>query len=325
MFSIGIDLGGTKAAGALVSAKGQVLKEIKIQLQINSQQSVTAKKKHLQTILVELTKVLATEGKIKAQICGIGLISAGPLNVDRGILIHPANLKGFGLYPIVKEFQEGLKKAGLKFPVFFQNDAIGAAFGERWVGGARGLETFAVVTVGTGIGTGVIFNGRPCQSEGMGSEFGHLIVDFNRAQISGVSFKKKESRRSALESMKRGTVEGLASGTALFERARNELDLEGENLEEILKFHKSALNPLFEEASYALAALFYNLSMGLHLQKILISGGMVKIQKRFLPKAIQIYQNWIKARNPAFYCPVQVAKLKDRAGLLGAACLPFTQ
>jgi glucokinase len=117
----------------------------------------------------------------------------------------------------------------------------------------------------------------------------------------------------------------LASGTALVERARDELGLKGKNLEEMLMLDDRPLRPLFKEASFALAALFYNLSMGLHLQKILISGGMVKIQERFLPKAIQVYRAWIKARNPAFECPIEVAKLGDRAGFFGAAYLPFNR
>ena len=233
------------------------------------------------------------------------------MNVQAGELIHPSNFPGWKKFKIVNELQSALATSSWKPKIYFQNDAIAAAFAEKWIGAAHDCKSFVVITIGTGIGTGVIFNGLPCQTEGMGSEWGHLLVDVKGRQQSGASIVDH-------------TVEGIASGTALIKRARA-LGFTGTSVEELVIANK--LNDkykfLFEDMAWALASLCYSLSMGFHLDKILFSGGLIKIKDLYWAQTRKHYAELINEKNPAFRAPLEVARAGNKAGVLGAASLPY--
>jgi glucokinase len=318
-FSIGIDLGGTKIAAGLVNPQGRILKET-IRPSLPGGRSITPSQqlRYIIKTLAEVTEELSlsipgtTRAARLARLSGIGLASAGPMNVTEGKLIHPANFAGWKVVPIVDLLRTELKKKHILSKVIFQNDAIAAALGEGWLGSAKGCETYVVVTVGTGIGSGVILNGKPAQSGGMGSEWGHIIVD-----TAEVARRPKEAYHA--------TVEGLASGTGMFHLAQTkgftgasmpELGVAAQNGDEL------ALE-IFDGAARALAILFYNLSLGFHLEKIVVTGGLMHVSDLFLPKARQLYKVLITQKNREFLAPVVKAQLLNNAGLIGAARLPF--
>jgi len=223
--------------------------------------------------------------------------------VERGELVHPANYPGWKTVPIRRLVEEKIRSSGFKTRVRFQNDAIAAALAEAWVGGAKNMKSICVVTVGTGIGTGVLLNGRPCQSRGMGSEFGHTYFDFGQGP---------------------STVEKAASGTALIRRARD-LGFKGESVEEILAQGDSKYDVLFEDMARALACLCYNLSIGFNLETIFFSGGLLKIKDKYFAATKKQYRQMIRGFNPAFECPLVIAKTKTQAGVIGAGALWFTE
>ena len=330
-YTIGIDLGGTKVAAALVNTQGKIIGESRRQTVppwLSSQDPRTLKKKasptnvkkHIEYVInamadaaYEVAEPLLRRGAAgRKQLIGIGLASAGPMKIDKGTLDYPSNFKGWKLVPIVSLLQKALKKVGLDCPLHFQNDAIAAALGEGWIGSAKNCSTYAMITVGTGIGTGVIFNGRPAQSGGMGSEWGHMMV-------------RADGIKGSPESYNARSVEGLASGTGLLHRAK-ERGFRGEQTRDLVAAAREgdelALD-LFTDASEALAALFYSLSLGFHPEKFIVSGGMLPARDLFLPQAIEIYQKMMRLKNPLFLAPVQVAKLGTAAGVIGAARLPM--
>lgn len=311
-YTIGLDLGGTKLASSLVRSDGKMISSQK--------DSVVALKalenvKKSQALMIELMiqhclfyfknfPEFTNSKKFK----GIGLASAGPLNVEKGELIDPSNFPLWKKFTIVKKLEEALKKSKRPSKVYFQNDAVAAALAEGWTGAAKGLSSYAVITVGTGIGTGVIFNHRPVQSRGMGSEFGHLIVD----QSGSTSFYRK-------------TVEGIASGTALVQRANTEFNFPCQQVEEIVDALsvRPDLLKLFEDAAVALASLCFNLSIGFNLEKILFSGGLSQVSHLYMDRLHEKYKENINSFNTSFKAPLQMAKTGNRAGTLGAARLPY--
>mgnify|MGYP001093710552 CR=1 FL=1 len=320
--TIGIDLGGTKVATALVDASGRILAEIKLPtvprelLAFGPEDQIPPAlvRRHIKYVVETMadSAVQVLEKAPRTQkLLGVGLASAGPMNIEKGTLDHPTNIRGWKVVPLVKLLSEALAKRKIKAPVSFQNDAIAAALGEGWVGSAKGCETYVVVTVGTGIGTGVIFNGRPAQSRGMGSEWGHMFVDCRGLQ--------GETRNYEYH-----TAEGLASGKWLMIRAK-ERGFKGDHAGELAEAARAG-DPLalelFRESSDALASLFCSLSLGFHLEKIIISGGMLAVRDCFLPNAVSLYQSIMKSRFPEFLAPVRIAKLGARAGVIGAARLP---
>lgn len=311
-YTIGFDLGGTKLAAALVRSDGTIIDFIKVPVNLQNEGSP----KKAQTRVVSLMGDVAMDFKVRfplffsaTKFSGVGLASAGPLNVESGTLVNPTNFRGWKVVPIRQLLQQELKKRKFTAPVFFQNDAMASALAEGWVGAAKKNRSFAVVTVGTGIGSGLILNGRPCQSRGAGSEFGHVLLDLNGTQVN-------PNNRSHF------TAEGLASGTALLRRAR-ELGFKGTSVEELVMEKNLKYQPLFNDMAWALAALCYNLSIGFNLDAIYLSGGLIKIKELYLAQLKSNYKQLIRDFNPLFECPIAIAKTKNQAGVLGAAYLPY--
>lgn len=319
-FTIGIDLGGTKIATGLVDTAGRLLAMDRRPSQSPNDATLSVRRRIQYCVEEMADSVLAvlqdqagkTTRQKAARIKGIGFAAAGPLNVDRGLLVHPYNFAGWKVVPVVAHLAEALKKRDIRIPIHFQNDAIAAALGEGWVGRAKGCTSYAMITLGTGVGTGVILNGRPAQSKGMGSEWGHMMIDH------GILPEHEPDPYLA-------TVEGVASGTGLVRLARAH-GLSCLNSEE-LAIAARAGNPLalktFAQASRALAGLFYNLSIGFHLDKFVFTGGLLPIQDLFIPRAIELYRLWIDNTAPDFRAPVVTSKLGNKAGVIGAARLPY--
>ncbi|MES2964477.1 MAG: ROK family protein [Bdellovibrionota bacterium] len=323
-YTVGIDLGGTKVAAALVDGQGRIVEEARRDTvppwmkssDPRSLEKPSAKdvKRHVEYVvqaMAEAAMDCVSALPAKKKIAGVGLASAGPMDLEKGIIIQPSNFAGWKTVPLVSLLTDELKSNGLKSKVHFQNDAIAAALGEGWTGVAKGCETYAVITVGTGIGTGVIFNGRPAQSRGMGCEWGHMMTMSPGFLKDPMSFRERE-------------VEGIASGTGLAKRARA-MGLPFESAADLAKAATSGdarAKELFDGAAEALAGLFYSLSLGFNPEVFAISGGMLAIREHFLPTAIDLYRKAMKANNPAFLTKITIAKLGTKAGVVGAARLP---
>lgn len=315
-YSVGLDLGGTKLGAALVDEKGKIMafrKETILDLKRKNTPAEGQRKiVSLMADMVFEFQQKYPEFFLRNVFSGIGLASAGPLNAQTGCLINPMNFSGWKIVPIRKMLEQSLKRRGFSYPVFFQNDAIAAAFAEGWIGRAQGLKSYAAITIGTGIGTGVIFQGLPVQTHGMGSEFGHVIVE------SGLIQNPRDDLRE-------WTVEGIASGTGILRRAQN-LGFRGKEIEELVEAVQSGDHQyisLFDDAADALAVLCYNLSIGFNAEKILISGGLIKVRELYFERLKKRYNALVNAMNPAFKTNIQIAKCLNKAGVIGAAYLPI--
>jgi glucokinase len=326
-FTIGLDLGGTKVAIALVDNNGKIVKQTDRPVTPPSMPQLDPRDPykptpaeirmhidHVATVMAEGAREVADALSAKDQrlIRGIGLASAGPMDLNKGLLLNVSNMKGWAKVPIVQKLSDACKKQ--KLPVAnmgFQNDAMAAALGEGWIGRAKGANTYVMITVGTGIGTGVIFNGKPAQSAGMGSEWGHILSD-----VRGISNHTRRAYDFELE--------GMASGTGLVRQAKLR-GLDYENAQQIAddarKGKREALD-LFLACSEALAGMFFTLSLGFNPEVFAVSGGMIAIEDLFLPRAIEIYREAIRSKYPVFEKPIKISKLGTKAGVIGAARLP---
>lgn len=311
-YTIGFDLGGTKLAAALLNDQGEMLDFIKVPVDMTREKSAVKTQKRIISTIADIAsdfKRRFPKETSATNFKGIGLASAGPLNAEKGLLTNPVNYPGWKIVPIRNLVQKEIQSRGFKTVVHFQHDGTAAALAEGWVGGAKKMKSFALVTVGTGVGTGLIFNGMPAQSDGMGSEYGHTIVDLRGLQ-------KNPSK------LHHHTVEGLASGTGLLRRAK-EMGFKGQSVEELVDSGDERFQVLYQDMAWALATLCYNLSIGYNVEQIFISGGLIKIRHLYLKELKSIYKNQIRQMNPAFECKIEVAKTKNHAGVLGAGYLPY--
>ena len=164
-FVIALDLGGTNSVFGIVDSSG----EIKASTSIKTQ-AYTTVEEYVAASCQAVMTIEETGGTENIKAMGIGAPSA---NYYRGTIENAANLVwGKGIVPLAKLFED---KLGV--PVALTNDANAAALGEKWYGVAQGMNNFVEITLGTGVGSGIVVNGQLLYGcDGFAGELGHMIV-----------------------------------------------------------------------------------------------------------------------------------------------------
>lgn len=163
--AVGIDIGGTNTAFGLVDRKGTLLGKGKL-----STRDYHKAEDFVEALYNEIAMIARKQGDT-VSITGYG-IGAPMGNINRGTIEHPAGLPWKGIIPVTRLFSKYTP-----LPVIITNDANAAAVGEMIYGGARGMKNFVVITLGTGLGGGLIVNGKLVYgADGFAGEIGHTSV-----------------------------------------------------------------------------------------------------------------------------------------------------
>ena len=182
---VGVDLGGTTFTVGLVDESGKIIKKISQKTQIEE-----GKDKVIERIAKAVNDVSTTDVKY------VGIGSPGSIDRDKGIVRFSPNFPDWWDVPLAEEIK---KRTGKK--VFLENDANSFVLGEKWFGAGKCYDHIVALTLGTGIGGGVITHGKLLTgSTGIGAELGHIIIEPN-GPICGCGV--------------RGCLEAVASGTAI--------------------------------------------------------------------------------------------------------------
>src|SRR5579863_9674102 len=190
---LGVDIGGTKVAVGLVDREGTILKQGRSPMVANGTAEAALR------AVTDAIDSLAAEG-----IQSIGICAPGPLDPKTGVVLNPPNLPCWRNFPLAEKIKEKYR-----LPVRVDNDANAAALAETRWGAARGYRYVFYATIGTGIGTGIVLDGRIYEgSTGSAGEGGHMSIDY-RGPLCGCG--------------KRGCIEILAAGPAIGLRARTKL------------------------------------------------------------------------------------------------------
>lgn len=194
---VGIDLGGTSVKIGLVDDEGRPLCWHSIPTQVEQGPEEAAKR-----IGQAVREVIRQAGVGASDVVGVGLGSPGILDYRAGTMVNPTNFPGWNDFPIRQRVSD---HCGL--PVTLANDASAAAYGEFWAGAGRGFTSLLMLTLGTGVGCGVIIGDLIVEGEhGHGTECGHIIVDpSDQARVCSCG--------------QRGHLEAYASATAVVARA----------------------------------------------------------------------------------------------------------
>lgn len=197
-YFVGIDLGGTNTKFGVVDDLGQTIAFLSIPTQVPDGPEAAAAR-----IGQAVLDVIKKAGLTKEQVSAVGLASAGTMDIPGGRLMVPANLPGWNYFPIRDKVAHA---CGL--PVVFSNDATAAAFGEYWIGTGKQFDSMIMLTLGTGLGCGIIIAGKPWDGEhSHGGEYGHTIVDLMpNARICGCG--------------KAGHLEAYVSATSVIKRVQ---------------------------------------------------------------------------------------------------------
>jgi glucokinase len=204
MIAIGIDIGGTSIKGAAVDSNGRVYETFSMPFIKGEDGEVTIRK------LADIVKEYIAAHKLEKKIAGIGLGSPGSLDVKNGIVNYANNL-GWNDLHVADIMQETLP-----YPVRLTNDANAASLGEAKYGAGKSYETIIMLTLGTGVGGGIIINGKLFEgNEGKGGELGHevIVVDGEPCTCG-----------------RKGCLEAYASATALIRETKKAMRLNKRSL-----------------------------------------------------------------------------------------------
>lgn len=281
----GIELGGTKCVAILAHGPNAVIDQVTLPT-LSPDETLPA----LAALLIDW--------RARYGVSAVGIASFGPICLDRTAAryghILATNKAGWSNTNVL-----GVITAQLQVPTGIDTDVNGAALAEMRWGAGRGLEDFAYVTVGTGIGVGLIVNGRPTRGLGH-SEIGHIRVP----RLHG------DTAPSACQ-YHSDCVEGLASGSALRMR------LDGRAIEEIMPD-----DPVWEPIVDALAAMCHTLVGTAGPLRIAIGGGMPTKQQHLLSRIATRLEaslaGYMDIPTSGYIVP---PKLGDNAGPLGAISL----
>ncbi len=200
-FYLGIDLGGTNIKSGVVDDVGQPLSSVSQETEAERGPEVG-----IANLAEAGRRAVAASGVSWDDITGVGLGSPGTMDLPSGMLLEPPNLPGWNHLPIRDLLAKELKKQTV-----LQNDANAAAYGEYWAGAGRNTRSLVLFTLGTGIGCGIVEEGRIIEGRhSHGAECGHIIIQMQNArQCSCGAY---------------GHLEAYASATALVKRAIEALE-----------------------------------------------------------------------------------------------------
>lgn len=313
MHYLGVDLGGTNIVAAVLDENYNIISQSKCS---------TNCPRSYQQILTDVAKVaLDASAKVSLNIkdfayCGIG--SPGIISIQKGIIADAVNL-GFKNVPAAQFLSD---KLGI--PIILENDANAAAYGEFIAGSAKGKNNFVALTIGTGIGSGVILDKKIYRgTNGLGGELGHTVINFNGRQCScgrkgcmdvyasatGLITSTKDAMKANKNSiMWQMTKNDLATvnGMTAFVAARKE--------------DESAKSVVAEYVE-VLAICITNIVNTFQPDMISIAGGISREGEYLLePVRKQVYSQCLKTD----FLPLPelcMSKLQDNAGVIGAALL----
>ena len=311
-FAIGVDLGGTNIKVGIVSQKGKIIKKtsLKTEAEGGPQKVISQMSKGIKELL----------NKNKLKIKGIGIGSPGIVSIKKGTVENPPNLPGWGKVKLAK-----LIEKKFNFPVYIENDANVAAIGEMILGAGKKYSEFIMITLGTGVGGGIIMNKKIFRGEnGVAGEVGHTTIDYKGEQCKCGSI---------------GCIETFVGNNYLIKRVEKELHSHKDSvIWKLIDNDFNNLNPKLihaaaeENDEYAksfiiemgtqLGAALASVSNLLDISTFIIGGGVAgfgaslfdSTQQSLHARVLKTLKDRVK---------VIPAKLKNDAGIQGASSLVF--
>ena len=304
------DLGGTKLRAAHVDRKGRILAHAV--LPVRQHEGYDG--------LVRLFKETA-DLLPKVPFSQVAVASAGPLHPDKGILLDPTNFftdeASWGVLPLKASLRKVFRK-----PVWLENDAAAAVLGERWKGGHGRTKNIVAMTLGTGVGVGVLCDDQLVRAgRGLHPEAGHIPLDINakdypcgcgangciEAFLAGSHFARRLSR--------------------LKSKGRGHHKLSGQEAVALAKAGDRQVQEAFRAYGRHLAAAIRILCVMFAPEVVVISGGFSHAASLFLPETQAVLPELMERyREGIDLLPeIRVSRLQDDAGILGAAFLGWSK
>ncbi len=311
-YVLGVDIGGTNTVFGIVDARGHVIASDSIKTKKHAEFDDYVNELH--SAVERLLRLNDAEDKIQ----GIG-IGAPNANYYTGEIVNPPNLPWGPVIPLAEKVSEAF--GGI--PVAVTNDANAAALGEMTYGAARGMNDFIMITLGTGVGSGIVINGRMVYGhDGNAGELGHLVMKRNNGRMCGCG--------------RTGCLEAYCSATGVARTAREFLEIRQEpsvlrniDIEDITSkdVYDAAMagdkiaKDIFEYTGKILGEAFADMVAFSSPQAIILFGGLAKSGDLLLKPLKEAFDKNVM---PIFRGKTQIilSELKESdAAVLGASAL----
>ena len=273
-FSIGVDLGGTNLRIAAVTSQGELLEKVTL----GSKAAPT--RDEVIDQMCDAIQRLSKKYKETGHLLGAGIGIPGIIDIKTGMLRKSANLPGWEDYPVRDAIE---RRLGAR--VVLENDANVAALGEQWLGAARGIPNMAVVTLGTGIGGGIVLGGKIWRGmNGMAGEFGHVTLE-PEGYPCGCGNRGCAEQYASASGIMRMAREAIASGdaTSLAKAASSDADFGAKSIYNLaLQGDEHALRIFRTFGSY-LGLLLAGLINILNLDMFVLGGAVSSAWEAYAP------------------------------------------
>jgi glucokinase len=307
----GIDLGGTKINTGIVNFKGEIISNTIIETKAYEGPDAVIKR-----MIESVYYVIGKANLQLSDLAGLGIGVPGLIDSWEGTVIEASNLPGWNRVPVVDILNEEFS-----IPVKLDNDANAAAIGEYLFGAGRGIENFIYLTVSTGIGGGVIIDGKLYSgSNSNAAEVGHTTIDFNGPKCNCGNY---------------GCFEAFASGTAIARYAKQRIDngektniadfaengkIKSEHVFAAARKGDKIAQEIIDNEAFYLGIGIANILACYNPERIAIGGGVSTQWDILSDKVIKVIGE--RALKPNLeVCRIVKAELGSNVGLLGAAGL----
>jgi len=316
-FAIGVDLGGTNLRIAAVDERGTILERTALDTQASRGRDF---------VITEMCEAIrATVSKISsATLAGIGIGVPGIIDMDTGMLRESPNLPGWHDYPVRDDIE---RRLGAK--VVLENDANAAALGEQWLGAARDHEDMLMLTLGTGVGGGLVLGGRIWHGmRGMAGEPGHITIDPDGppCPCGNKGCLEQFASATAIVRMAKETI-AKGGSPGLGRASKDAGGLSAKSIYQLAMQADEGAHQIYRRVGWALGIGLAGLINLLNLPMYVIGGGVASGWDAFLPALLEevrwrsfVYR---ATTGPGRKTIITRALLGGDAGLFGAARLPM--
>jgi glucokinase len=273
-FAIGVDLGGTNLRIAAVDLQGKVLEKITTGTEVaRGRDSVIFE-------MSEAIRDLATKFRGAGHLAGIGIGVPGIIDMQSGMLRESPNLPGWQDYSVKEEVERRLGTT-----VILENDANAAALGEKWLGAASNVDDMCMMTLGTGVGGGIVLQGRIWHGmTGMAGELGHTTVEPN-GPLCGCGSRGCVEQYASATAIKRMAVEAIATGKApeLARAMNEEPEFSAKVVYQMAVQGDEPAQQIFRSVGHALGVVIAGVVNIFNLPMYVIGGGVSSAWEAFSP------------------------------------------
>lgn len=308
-YAIGIDIGGTYIKSGLVDQKGNIIDKEKRPIDKDNKHEFFEQFLVLQDYWKKNSK--------DAELIGIGVGIPGFINHKTGVLDQSPNLPVIDNSKIFREFNNLLS-----LPVVVDNDANAAAYGEFWAGGGHDAECLILLTLGTGIGGGIVWNGNVWHGfSGYAGEIGHTKINVSKGILCNCGqrgcLESEFGAAAMIRKAKMGLVEGRKSVLD-----SEEYPLKGKFIVKAAKDGDELAGEIINTGCRYLGMVIGNLINIFNPDQIVLGGGIIASSDYILPIIMEGVKESAIA-GPFAGAKIKPSKLGNDAGLLGAAGLAW--